>query len=306
MTNKLTPLTVMAFVLTIVTIGWVLHVGQMILLPLIIALLLCKLAQPLVDRLQRRGVPWFVTVAGLMLVFLLALWWVGGALYDNARAFLSDLQREEAVAAPAEPDSRQITWQSVCETIDSSLRQESGKLDLGKIGKAVKATVPALAGLFATSILTLIKVINELLLVFFFMMFIFAEQNASRCKILLAGAIADDAWRRSSRRSTATCTADLKRQDRDSLATAWVLLRRPCYSWERHTPPCSASWPSCSTTSHVRQHPGRDLPGRGRAGRTPAASRFAAALALYLAVNMVFGNVIEPASSASSLTCRRW
>lgn len=189
--RDVSPFTIPLVLLTLVVTGYVLHLGKMILLPLIIALLLCQLCQPLITRLRRYRIPWPVTVSGLMLILLVALIWVGGAIASNASAFLRSIDQQEMAAALNEAQSGQevppeITWEMFQAAVDESFQTDEGGFDWDKLLAALKSTVSKLAGLLLGAVMAVLSLINQVFLVLFFMLFIFAEQNVSRNKILLA------------------------------------------------------------------------------------------------------------------------
>ena len=189
MNREITALSVMVAALTLVVVGYILHLGQMILLPLIIAFLLCKLSEPLIKRCARRGIPWPATVFGLMLAFVLALFWLGGSLLENARAFIGTVDFDVASMtqeAGPQADPQQMTWDAVRQAFDGVFGTDQGGFDREKIEAAIKSVVPKLAALFASALVTLLNVVNQIFLVLFFMLFIFAEQSVSQRKILQA------------------------------------------------------------------------------------------------------------------------
>ncbi len=177
---------VSATLLTLVLSGFILLIGKAIFLPLIVAFLLCSLAQPLVRTLQRRGVPWSVTVLGLMLALVVVLVWVGGNLYESGSAYLNSLPGpgSDETATPGEP--LDLSLESLEKLLGETFQGSWNQLDAGRVIAELKSFVPRLAGLFGAAALTLFGVMNNILLVLFFMLFIFAEQNVSRRKIIIA------------------------------------------------------------------------------------------------------------------------
>lgn len=180
-------------VITTVLVGWVLHIGAPILQPLVIALLLAALLQPLVRWLGRFRIPSFVTV--ILLVGLLGLGLAQTALWFQANllAFLGP-QDEPTAAVPIErldplsADQEELTrglggWDNVVARIghwlDKSpipedyrgyLLDNLKSLDVQRIGAEFLGTGVDLA--------------KVLFLIVLYMLFMFAEQAVFRRKIL--------------------------------------------------------------------------------------------------------------------------
>jgi len=75
-------LTLLLGIIATILVGWVVHMGGAILKPLVIALLLASMLQPVVIGLKRRGIPPFVTI--ILMVWLLFLGIVQVGLLFNA------------------------------------------------------------------------------------------------------------------------------------------------------------------------------------------------------------------------------
>jgi predicted PurR-regulated permease PerM len=94
-----------------VLMGWVLHVGAEIIQPIVIALLLASMLQPVVITLARRGIPPVVTVVVLTGVLFLGLVQVGTLFITNVEAFLTvpvptkQVDDVGAAAGDAAPDA---------------------------------------------------------------------------------------------------------------------------------------------------------------------------------------------------------
>ena len=91
-----------------VLLGWVLHVGADIIQPLVIALLLGSMLQPVVSWLAKRHIPPAVTVLLLVSGLFFGLLQVGLIVQSNVRAFLGEAATSETVsvapeAAPVTP-----------------------------------------------------------------------------------------------------------------------------------------------------------------------------------------------------------
>lgn len=85
-----------------VLLGWVLHVGADIIQPLVIALLLGSMLQPVVSWLAKRHIPPAVTVLLLVSGLFFGLLQVGLIVQSNVRAFLGEAATSEAVSVAPE------------------------------------------------------------------------------------------------------------------------------------------------------------------------------------------------------------
>ena len=77
-------------ILVTILVGWLLHVGAPILQPLVIALLLASMLQPVVRALSRFWIPPFVTVVVLVAALSFGIFRVGVFVQRQATDFLSD------------------------------------------------------------------------------------------------------------------------------------------------------------------------------------------------------------------------
>ncbi len=82
--------TVLLGILTTVLVGWTLHVGAEILQPLVIALLLAIILQPVVRGLARFHVPPFLTVAALVALIFFGLAQVGLTVQKSIASFVGE------------------------------------------------------------------------------------------------------------------------------------------------------------------------------------------------------------------------
>lgn len=192
---------VLVSILVAVLTGWLLHVGASILQPLVIALLLAVLLQPVVKALARFRIPPFVTVVSLTLVIFLGLAQLGLLVRDNIIAFVGS--SAERMSSPQLEDRDPVTvltpeeelggWDGVVKQIVARM-EESGLPE-----PLVDFAETSIRGLDLTSLAT--EVIGSgwdfakgLLLVVIYMLFIFAEQAVFRSKILsVAGERREDA-----------------------------------------------------------------------------------------------------------------
>ena len=90
------PVTNRAFTLLVgimatIMIGWVLHVGASILQPLVIALLVASMLQPVVGALARWHIPAGVTVVALISLLFFGLVRIGVLIQQNIMSFVGNL-----------------------------------------------------------------------------------------------------------------------------------------------------------------------------------------------------------------------
>ena len=189
MATESSPLRVPAVLLTMVLVGYLLKVGAFLLQPLIIAFLLCMICRPLVATLERRKIPAGVTVFGLMIALIAVLAWVGGVVFENAKAFADEYYDQQATAAagPAPTPDEGVTLADFERLIAENLEVDSLRdLDAEALLDQAKSLVPKLGGLLIGAVAVLGNVVSQVFLVLFFMIFIFAEQGVTRKKLLLA------------------------------------------------------------------------------------------------------------------------
>ncbi len=195
-------------ILAAIMVGWVLHVGTMVLQPLVIALLLCVILQPVVRGLARFHIPAGITVLLLVLLLFLGLARLGMMIRANVSSFLG-----EPVASQTEPPSPPLAQsdtdgqQGNVGRIESLLenqnelasrlgglrgmieqivqRLEDSSLPQGLVSMLVSSLRQLdVQGFAANLIGSGIGFTRGLLLVMVFMIFIFAEQTVFKRKIL--------------------------------------------------------------------------------------------------------------------------
>lgn len=189
-------------ILTIIMVGWVLHVAASILQPLVIALLLASMLQPVVVRLARWKIPPALTVIALVASLFIGLAQAGILLQANIVQFLGDAEQTttyqesiDPVTENQEELSGEFDWPSLVddlgtrmqgssmpEPVQNLLLESLRDLDLSGVARGIFD-----GGLGFT---------RALVLVMIYMIFIFAEQKIFRRKILsIAGERQDEAAR---------------------------------------------------------------------------------------------------------------
>ena len=196
-------LTVMLGILTTIMVGWVLHVGAGILQPLVVALLLASMLQPVVRQLARWKIPPALTVILIVSLLFYGMFRGGLAFYGYVRTFtrppaaVSSVQKgqqpapavksgdEEAKAGEEQSgkEQRQLPWVILRENIRTEIKETNLSAPMKTAGEQlldsinIEELTPNLVG---SSILFT----RNLVLVVIYMLFIFAEQAVFRRKIL--------------------------------------------------------------------------------------------------------------------------
>lgn len=219
---------VLLAILAVVMVGWVLHAAAGILQPLVIALLLASMLQPLVRRLAQWHVPPALTVMATIAVLFVALVYGGLLLQSGVASFLgsesvpvlprpapevgepapseasgaeptlSDASAAEDAAAQEgegaeEPADERPSWDAIKERLRARM-VASSMPDTMKVMGADALEQVDLGGLARGILGGSIGFTRSLVLIMIYMIFIFAEQAVFRRKILaVAGDREDEA-----------------------------------------------------------------------------------------------------------------
>jgi predicted PurR-regulated permease PerM len=210
-------LTLLLGIIATILVGWVVHTGGAILKPLVIALLLASMLQPVVIGFKRRGIPPPVTIILMVWLLFLGIVQVGLLFNANVQMFLDsggtdgnpaavelapetsldpvlsglDLQGESQEDLIGKTGS----WHDIVDKIETRL--SSSGIAEGVVRYAAKALrefpIDRLAGDLAIGGFGFVA---NVVLVLIYMVFIFAEQAVFRRKILsIAGERRDEAER---------------------------------------------------------------------------------------------------------------
>ena len=183
--------TVLLGIVTTILLGWVLHVGAGILQPLVIALLLAVMLQPLVVVLAKKHIPPALTIILLVALLFVGLFQVG-LLLQASIASLTDSPVELAVedtgSGPAitegqvEAIGEAGSWEDIVENLGARLERSNLP------ERAISFIETSLNNIEPELLTTLIGggfgFVKSLTLVVLYMLFIFAEQAVFRRKIL--------------------------------------------------------------------------------------------------------------------------
>lgn len=308
MQNEASVLRVPAILVTMVLIGAILHIGQFIFLPLIVAFLLCLVSRPLVVALERRRIPSAVTVFGLMVLFIVAVVWVGGQVYEGANALVTSIKEaaEAADAADASAGAAEVAVSGSATPAESAI-DALGRLfyenvqsrswrdfDVAAIAAQAKSLAPRLVALFFGTFGVVQSALSSVLLVVFFMIFIFAEQGVSQRKILLAAGDRREEVGAILARITADVQLYLAVKTGISLATAglcWAGLELMDVPW--------ASLFAVLTfllnfIPNVGSIVAALFPAVAAGMDGGSSTTVVGVIALYLAVNVIMGSLVEP------------
>ena len=213
--------TVLLAIVATILLGWVLYVGAGILQPLVIALLLTNILQPVVRRLARWHIPPPVTVMLLTVLVFLGLAQAGMLLQTNLESILTSnstgptdpilphllddqpeldedgqpILPEGGEGAPAGADAEAPGWPGVVLNITKMLEDPETKMPR-TVSRMVVNGLEQIdpQELAATLIGSGLGFTRGLVLVMVYMIFIFAEQAVFKSKILaIAGRRREDA-----------------------------------------------------------------------------------------------------------------
>lgn len=192
-------LTILLGVLTTIMVGWALHASASILQPLVIALLLASMLQPVVRQLARWKIPPILTVMLIVGLLFFGLARVGLLVQANLVAFVG---AEATGPTPEKLDpfsenqpelSRGFDWERVQRKIGERMHRSDTPKPLTEYVLSSLRELD-LKGLATGLIGSGFGFTQSLLLVLIYMVFIFAEQAVFRRKILsIAGDRQDDA-----------------------------------------------------------------------------------------------------------------
>ncbi len=190
--------TVFLGILATILVGWVLYVGAGILQPLVIALLLAIMLQPIVRGLARVGIPPILTVLMLLGALFYGAVQLGVYVESSLRALFSEDAQPGVPIDPFSPDQGEVAeqvgdWQNLLRLLDQRLSESSLPAPFATYVRETLEGVNA-KGLAAELIGGGFGFGKSLMLVLIYMLFIFAEQAIFRRKILsLAGDQQEDA-----------------------------------------------------------------------------------------------------------------
>jgi AI-2 transport protein TqsA len=162
-----------------VLVGWVLNTGASIIQPIVIALLLAIMLQPVVVILARIGIPPAATVVVITAGLFMGLVQLGLLLQSNVMRFVG-LSPD---SVPLTTDQNVGGWGQIVETLSTRIQGwELPDPVKSYMGKALGELDPT--GLVEGVLVSGVGFLRGLVLVLIYMVFIFAEQAIFRRKIL--------------------------------------------------------------------------------------------------------------------------
>lgn len=156
-------LTTLVGVVATILVGWVLTEAAHILQPLVIAILLCSILQPVVRAMERVRIPWWVTVVALVALLVTGLVQGSVILYDEVDSFLKD---QDGLAGLKINLEERALAAKIPNTVIEAIKGVDLRSQIIEVAGSVNAFI---RGLF---------------LVVIYMLFIFGEQAIFRRKIV--------------------------------------------------------------------------------------------------------------------------
>jgi len=179
---------VLLSILTVILVGWVLHVGAAIIQPLVIALLLTVMLQPLVVRMARLHIPPWLTVLALIAGLFVGLVQVSLVLQANVAQILgetaaADPELIDPVLETQEELSSGFDWPKLVDGLEVRLQESAMPQEVQDLFIESMRELD-LAGVVRGVIDGGLGFTSSLLLIMIYMMFIFAESKIFKRKIL--------------------------------------------------------------------------------------------------------------------------
>lgn len=182
-------------IIATVMVGWVLHAGASIIQPIVIALLLANVLQPVVRALEARKIPGPVAVLMLSGLLVWAIFQVTMLVQANVAALLGQAPPvpveqtapvlEDSVAPDAEGEvARQTTWKRI--VVNLSIRIDEQNYMSDEVKEALKSGLESfdVQGALASLIGGGLDFSRTLVIILIYMAFFFAEQSIFKRKIM--------------------------------------------------------------------------------------------------------------------------
>lgn len=187
--------TIALVVIATILVGWVLHVGASIIQPIVIALLLANVFQPVVRAFERRRIPGPVAVVFLSAILVWAIFQVAMLVQSNVSVLIGETEVTEApileddgTVARGEDGkpllSRATTWSRISKNLSD--RIDSQKYMSEDVKDSLKSALDSfdVQGAFTSLIGGGIDFSRTLMIILIYMAFIFAEQSIFKRKIM--------------------------------------------------------------------------------------------------------------------------
>jgi AI-2 transport protein TqsA len=187
--------TVSLVIIATVMVGWVLHIGAAILQPLVIALLLANVLQPVVNALEKRRIPGPVAVVVLSAILFYTLFRVGVLVQESISDFIGEgtaIEKqdelppqvgEDGEIVPVKEKRPPTTWTMIVNGLLAKMDRQGFS---NEIKNAVRSTMHSVdvQGTLTEIIGSGINFTRSLVIILIYMAFFFVEQSIFRRKIL--------------------------------------------------------------------------------------------------------------------------
>jgi len=186
--------TIALVIIATVMVGWVLHAGASIIQPIVIALLLANVLQPVVRALEARRIPGPVAVLMLSGLLVWAIFQVTMLVQANVAALLGQAppvpieqtapSLEGAEAGVIPEVTRETTWERIKDNLSNRIAEQNYMSD--DVKEALTSGLDSfdVQGALASLIGGGINFSRTLVIILIYMAFFFAEQSIFKSKIM--------------------------------------------------------------------------------------------------------------------------
>jgi predicted PurR-regulated permease PerM len=188
--------TIALVVIATILVGWVLHAGASILQPIVIALLLANVFQPVVRAFERRRIPGPVAVVFLSAILVWAIFQVTMLVQSNVSVLLGQttvteqpILNEDGVGIAKDDEgkpmvTRVTTWTRISKNLSDRIDKQNYMSE--DVKDSLKSALDSfdVQGAFASLIGGGIDFSRTLMIILIYMAFIFAEQSIFKRKIM--------------------------------------------------------------------------------------------------------------------------
>jgi AI-2 transport protein TqsA len=187
--------TIALVVIATILVGWVLHAGASIIQPIVIALLLANVFQPVVRAFERRRIPGPVAVVFLSAILVWAIFQITMLVQSNVAGLLGEttvteqpILDEDGITVKDENGkpmvTRVTTWTRISKNLSKRIDGQNYMSE--DVKDSLKSALESfdVQGAFASLIGGGIDFSRTLLIILIYMAFIFAEQSIFKRKIM--------------------------------------------------------------------------------------------------------------------------
>lgn len=187
--------TIALVIIATILVGWVLHAGASILQPIVIALLLANVFQPVVRAFERRRIPGPVAVVFLSVILVWAIFQVTMLVQSNVSVLLGQTTVTEQPILDEDGNfvkdengkpmlTRATTWTRISKNLSDRIEKQNYMSE--DVKDSLKSALESfdVQGAFASLIGGGIDFSRTLMIILIYMAFIFAEQSIFKRKIM--------------------------------------------------------------------------------------------------------------------------